>query len=180
MKFETWVRTPYGRLYTFRISNFTGILRMFSQNTPQNTEHSLYTFCISYEFRVLLMRQKNKPQNRSTSGAKYPTIHLSYFSFHECFRKTHYKIHLYAVERETNSRQHGPFLVLQYFPFYSTMRTDLNLRQMGDKRAGWVLSLTLKTSFHQNLIFCLFSPVQCRWRSTRWSILIWTYIYMSR
>ncbi len=59
----------FGRLYTFRISHFAGISRMFSRNTPQNTEHSLYTFRISYEFRVLLMPRKNKLWNPLTFHA---------------------------------------------------------------------------------------------------------------
>ncbi len=51
------------RAIHFHTSHFVGILRMFSQNTPQNTKQSLYAFHISFEFRVLLMPQKNKPQN---------------------------------------------------------------------------------------------------------------------
>ncbi len=47
----------------FPILHFTGILRMFSQNTPWNMKHSPYTFCISCEFHVLLMPLKNKPRN---------------------------------------------------------------------------------------------------------------------
>ncbi len=38
-----------GWLYTFHISHFADILRMYSQNT----KHPLYTFCISFEFQVL-------------------------------------------------------------------------------------------------------------------------------
>ncbi len=55
-----------GRLYTFRISHFVGTSWMFSQNTPQNTKHSLYTFRISCEFRVLSMLWINKPWNHLT------------------------------------------------------------------------------------------------------------------
>ncbi len=59
----TVCKISLGRLYTFHISHFTGISRMFLRNTPQNTKHSLYSFRISYKFRVLLMPRKNKPQN---------------------------------------------------------------------------------------------------------------------
>ncbi len=55
-----------GRLYTFLISHFAGISRVFSQNTPRNMKHSLYTIHISCECCVLLMPQKNKPQNPLT------------------------------------------------------------------------------------------------------------------
>ncbi len=54
-------------------------------------------------------------------------------------------------EGNRHHRQHGPFLVLQCFPFYPIMKTDLDLRQMGGERAGWVLSETLKTSFSPKL-----------------------------
>ncbi len=73
--------------------------------------------------------------------------------------------------------QHGPFLVLRCFLFYSTMKTDLNMQQTGGEWAGWVLSEMLKLHFRQNWIFWLFLPVQRFWRSTRWSLLIWTYTY---
>ncbi len=93
-------------LYTFHISHFVDISRMFLQNTPQNTKHSLYTFPISCEFRVLLMPQKNKPQilwffarmptlawnavkckkrkkgaKREKSDAKYTAVPFSFFTF---------------------------------------------------------------------------------------------------
>ncbi len=52
--------TLLGRLYTSRVS------QMFSQNTPQNTKHSLYTFRISCEFRISLTSWKNKLRNPLT------------------------------------------------------------------------------------------------------------------
>ncbi len=39
-------------------------------------------------------------------------------------------------EENRQHRQHGPSLMLHCFPFYSTMRADLDLRQMGGERAG--------------------------------------------
>ncbi len=45
-------RTKLGRLYTYRISHFTDISRLFSQNTSQNMKHPLYTFHISFKFCV--------------------------------------------------------------------------------------------------------------------------------
>ncbi len=46
----------------------------------------------------------------------------------------------HAICTQWRGKQTAPttrsFLVLQCFPFYSTMRTDLNLRQMGGERAG--------------------------------------------
>ncbi len=56
----------YKACYTFYISHFAGISQMFSQNTPQDTKHSLYTFHISCKFHVLLMPRKSKPRNPFT------------------------------------------------------------------------------------------------------------------
>ncbi len=44
---EHWLQH---RLYTYLISHFADILRVFSQNTPQNTKHPLHTFRISFKF----------------------------------------------------------------------------------------------------------------------------------
>ncbi len=45
-------RQFFGQLYTYRISHFAAISRLFSRYTPQNTKHSLYTFRISFKFRL--------------------------------------------------------------------------------------------------------------------------------
>ncbi len=47
-----------GRLYTYHISHFAGVLRVFSQNTPQNVKHSLYTFRILFKFVVNAAKKK--------------------------------------------------------------------------------------------------------------------------
>ncbi len=81
-----------GQQYTFCISHFVSISRMFLRNTPQNTEHTLYTFRISCEFSVLLMLRKNKPQNSLTfcananPGAKYEKNDAPYKALLDMYR----------------------------------------------------------------------------------------------
>ncbi len=56
--FTAWrIINPQDRLYTFRISQFTGILRMFLRNI----HYTLFTF--QAKLRVLLMPWRNKPRN---------------------------------------------------------------------------------------------------------------------
>ncbi len=62
-------RTLWGQLYTFCISHFAVILRMFSQNTAKYETRSLYTFHTSCEFCILFKPQKNKPRNPLTFRA---------------------------------------------------------------------------------------------------------------
>ncbi len=77
---------------------FTGILRMFSQNTQWNTKHSLYTFHISCKFCVLLLPRKNKPWNSLTfytkadpcakckkNSTKYTAINFLFFALSNRF-----------------------------------------------------------------------------------------------
>ncbi len=77
---ETW-----GRLYPYSIPQV-------SQNTPQNTKHSLYTFCISINFRVSLMPRKNtikhfdishecQPQHKIVQNVKKVTWNTLLYTF---------------------------------------------------------------------------------------------------
>ncbi len=50
----------FSHLYTYGISHFEGISRVFLWNTPQITKHSLHNFHISFKFFILLMSRKHK------------------------------------------------------------------------------------------------------------------------
>ncbi len=88
----------YGWLYTYRISHFTDISRVFSWNTPQNTKHSLYTFRISFKlhvrekinYEILLTFRENailsiKLCKTRKNEAKYPALHFLFFVFRKHF-----------------------------------------------------------------------------------------------
>ncbi len=88
-------RPILGRLYTYRISYVTGILRAFLQNTPWNTKHPLYTFrTLPQKIKTMksfwcFVRMQTVAQNgakQEKNYAKYLAIQFPFFGFREHFR----------------------------------------------------------------------------------------------